>query len=41
MKVSQAMTQDVRVARPNQTIREVARTMAELDTGVMPMGEND
>ncbi len=41
MKVSQAMTRDVRVACPDQTIREVARTMAELDTGVMPMGEND
>ncbi len=41
MKVSQAMTRDVRVACPDQTIREVVRTMAELDTGVMPVGEND
>ncbi len=41
MKVSQAMTRDVRVANPDQTIRDVARTMAELDTGVMPVGEND
>jgi CBS domain-containing protein len=41
MQVSEAMTRDVRVADPGQTIREVARTMAELDAGVMPVGEND
>ena len=41
MKVSQAMTRDVRVVSPDQMIRDVARTMAELDTGVMPVGEND
>lgn len=41
MKVSEAMTRDVRVASPDQTIQEAARTMAELDTGVLPVGEND
>src|SRR5215204_5600034 len=41
MKVSEAMTRDVRVANPDQTLREVARIMADLDTGVMPVGEND
>ena len=41
MKVGDAMTRDVRVASPDQTVREVARTMAEFDTGVMPVGEND
>ena len=41
MKVSQAMTRDVRGARPDQSIRDVARIMAELDTGLMPLGEND
>lgn len=38
MKVSEAMTRDVRVASPEQTIQEAARTMAELDTGVLPVG---
>jgi CBS domain-containing protein len=41
MKVSEAMTRDVRVASPDQTLREVARIMADLDTGVVPVGEND
>ena len=41
MKVGDAMTREVRVASPDQTVREVARTMAELDTGVLPVGEND
>ena len=41
MKVSEAMTRDVRVASPDQSIREAARTMAEIDTGVLPVGESD
>jgi CBS domain-containing protein len=41
MKVSEAMTRDVRVASPDQTLREVARIMADLDTGALPVGEND
>src|SRR3954451_17631092 len=41
MKVSEAMTRDVWVASPDQTLREVARIMADLDTGVVPVGEND
>ncbi len=41
MKVSEAMTRDVRVARPDQTIQDAARLMAEVDTGVLPIGEND
>ena len=41
MKVSEAMTRDVRVASPNQTIQDAARLMAEVDTGVLPVGEND
>jgi len=35
------MTREVRVANPGQSIREVARIMAEIDAGVMPVGEND
>ena len=41
MKVSEAMTRDVRVANPNETIRDAARVMAEINAGVLPVGEND
>jgi CBS domain-containing protein len=41
MRVHEAMTRDVRVAGPDQPIADVARMLAELDTGVMPVGEND
>jgi CBS domain-containing protein len=35
------MTRDVRVATPGQSIRDVAKIMAEIDAGSMPVGEND
>ena len=41
MRVSEAMTREVRVATPGQSIREVAKVMAEIDAGAMPVGEND
>jgi CBS domain-containing protein len=41
MKVSEVMTRDVRLIEPTQTIREAARLMAELDTGIMPVREGD
>jgi len=41
MKVSEAMTRDVRVANPNETIRDAARVMAEINAGSLPVGEND
>jgi CBS domain-containing protein len=41
MKVSEAMTTDVRIASPTQSIQEAARMMAELDAGVLPVGDND
>lgn len=41
MRVSDAMTRDVRVATPGQSIRDVAKMMAEIDAGAMPVGEND
>src|SRR5438093_4340644 len=41
MKVSEAMTRDVSVASPDETIRQAAKTMASLDAGVLPVGEND
>ena len=41
MRVSEAMTRDVRVANPEQTICEVAKIMKEIDAGSMPVGDND
>jgi CBS domain-containing protein len=35
------MTRDVRVATPGQSIRDVAKIMAEIDAGILPVGEND
>jgi CBS domain-containing protein len=41
MRVSEAMSRDVRIANPGQSIRDVAKIMAEIDAGAMPVGEND
>lgn len=41
MKVSDCMTRDVRVAAPTQSLREAASLMAELDVGILPVGDND
>lgn len=41
MKVSNCMTNDVQIADPDQTIRDVAQIMARLDAGAMPVGDND
>ena len=41
MKVRDAMTTNVVLARPDQSIRDAARLMAKIDAGVLPVGEND
>lgn len=41
MRVSEVMSRDVHVANPDQSICDAARLMADLDTGVLPVGEND
>lgn len=41
MQVSEAMTRDVRIATPDQSISDVARIMADCDVGSLPVGEND
>lgn len=41
MKISEAMSRDVRIASPDQTICEVAGIMSEIDAGALPVGEND
>ena len=41
MRVSEAMTREVRIATPGQSIRDVAKMMADIDAGAVPVGEND
>jgi len=41
MKVKDAMTRQVRIAAPDDTIRHAAAAMAMLDAGVLPVGEKD
>lgn len=41
MKVSECMSPDVEIASPDDSLRDVARTMREIDAGSMPVGEND
>lgn len=41
MKISDAMTRDVRTMSPHQTIRDAAQVMQRLDLGFLPVGEND
>jgi len=41
MKVSEIMTRDVRLLSPDQTIREAASLMADIDVGSLPVGDND
>lgn len=41
MKISDVMTRDVQVANPDQTLREAARLMCDIDAGILPVGEND
>lgn len=41
MRVSDAMTRDVHLASPGQSIREAARLMAEIDAGVLPVSDQD
>ena len=41
MQVSEAMSRNVRVAEPAQSLRDAARMIADLDAGVLPVGDND
>ena len=41
MKVSDKMTRSPRIASPDDAIRDAAGAMAQVDTGVLPVGEND
>lgn len=39
MEVNQIMSRQVRLASPEDTVQQAARYMAELDTGVLPVGD--
>lgn len=41
MKVGEVMTPDVEVVAPDDTLRTAARLMAELDSGALPVGEDN
>jgi len=41
MRISEIMSRDVKVARPQDTIQDVARRMAEIDAGVIPVCDGD
>jgi CBS domain-containing protein len=41
MKVGEIMTRGVEIASPDDTLQQAAIRMAELDVGVLPVGEND
>jgi CBS domain-containing protein len=41
MQVSEVMSNEVNIASPDHSIRDAARMMADIDVGVLPVGEND
>jgi CBS domain-containing protein len=41
VKIHEAMTRDVHIANPGQSIQEAAAIMRRIDAGVLPVGEND
>ena len=40
-QISTVMTADVQLARPDQTIRDAAKIMAQADVGSLPVGDGD
>jgi CBS domain-containing protein len=41
MKVNECMTRHVRIVDPDETLQDAARVMADIDAGILPVGEND
>lgn len=41
MKIADCMTRDVRIASPDQTLKEAVRLMCEADTGVLPVAQDE
>lgn len=41
MKIRDCMTNDVKIATPDESLREAASMMAELDAGILPVADGD
>lgn len=41
MKVSDVMTRDVEIASPDDSLKTAAQLMADIESGILPVGEND
>ena len=41
MKIKDIMTPDVKTASPADTVQQAAKIMAKIDSGVLPVAEND
>ena len=41
MKVADCMTRNVKMASPQESLRDAARMMAELDAGILPVADGD
>jgi len=41
MQIREVMSRDVKIASPNDTVRQAAEMMAEIDAGSLPVGEGD
>ena len=41
MRIADAMTRDVKIVNPDQSIMDAARMMADCDFGALPVAEND
>jgi CBS domain-containing protein len=41
MQVSEIMTRQVEIASPGDTLQQAAKLMGRLDSGVLPVGDND
>jgi len=41
MRISEVMSRDVELANPQDTLKRAASMMKKLDSGVLPVGEND
>ncbi|ALJ39403.1 MULTISPECIES: CBS domain-containing protein [Azospirillum] len=41
MQIREIMTRDVEIASPDDTIQKAAQMMKDVDTGMLPVGEND
>ena len=41
MRIADAMTRDVQIISPDQSLVDAARLMADCDCGVLPVAEND